>query len=114
MVPPSVNLLDVFLIEKHLTSFRVVESLNECNDRGLAAARVAHQSHSLTVLDLDIDEVLCSWNYHQPQHKLGISIFGLDFSDLYSTSLSSYTPQDFWDQEQASHYRIHCKPNIIG
>ena len=55
MVPPSVNLLNVLFVEKHLSSFRVVEPLNKRYDRGLATTRVAYQSHSLTVLDFNVD-----------------------------------------------------------
>ena len=55
MVPTSVDLLDVLLVKEHLSLGRVVESLDESDNRRFSAARVTDKSNSLTVLDFDVD-----------------------------------------------------------
>ena len=55
MVPLSVNLLDVVIVEEHFTTAWVVETLNQGNDGGFAAAGVTDQGHGLAVLHIDVD-----------------------------------------------------------
>ena len=55
MVPFGINLLDILLVEEYLTTDRVVKTLNQGNDWGFAAARVANKCNCWAVLDIDVD-----------------------------------------------------------
>ena len=57
MVPLWVDFLNIFLIEEHLTFNRVIETLDQRDYRRFAAAWVAYESYSLTVLYIDVNIV---------------------------------------------------------
>ena len=55
VIPPHIDLLNVLPVKEDLTAKRIVETFYQGDDRRLAAARSADESHSLAVLNINID-----------------------------------------------------------
>ena len=52
MVPPVIQVLQILAAEEHLAVSRVVEPLNQGDDRGLSTARVAYKCDDLVLMDI--------------------------------------------------------------
>ena len=57
MVPLSVDLLDIMVVEEHFPSKWVVEALHQSDDRGFSTAGVTDECDSLAILHIDVDSL---------------------------------------------------------
>ena len=55
VIPLSVNFLNVLLVEQHFTIDRIVEALDEGNDRRLSTARMSNKRDCLAIFYLDVN-----------------------------------------------------------